>query len=189
MLLLAYFSLSSNSHRSNYYHTLGKSTTTGHLLYQCGSIDEKTIQQYEQEASYQGKAFLKYAWVLDSLQAERDRGMSIDIATMKFETPQFQYTIIDAPGHRDFIKNMITGTSQADVALLLVDTTEDGFREGIAKEGQTREHALLAYTLGVKQMVVAMNKMELVQYSQQRFDEAKDEVVAFLVRWFDFDCY
>ena len=130
-----------------------------------------------------GKGSFAYAWVLDKLKSERLRGITINIALNKFSTKKYECTIIDAPGHRDFIKNMITGTSQADVALLLVDTTEDGFREGIAKEGQTREHALLAYTLGVKQMVVAMNKMELVQYSQQRFDEAKDEVIAFLVRW------
>lgn len=116
--------------------------------------------------------------MLDNLKAERERGITIDISLWKFATSHFEYTIIDAPGHRDFIKNMITGTSQADVALLVVDATPKSFEVGFSKDGQTREHALLAYTLGVKQMVVACNKMdaESVNYSEDRYHFIKDEV-------------
>merc|ERR1711902_483733 len=105
------------------------------------------------------KRSFKYAWVLDKLKAERERGITIDIALWKFETPKYHCTVIDAPGHRDFIKNMITGTSQADCSVLIIDSTNGGFEAGISKDGQTREHALLSFTLGVKQMIVALNKM------------------------------
>merc|ERR1712176_531270 len=129
-----------------------------------------------------GKGSFKYAWVLDKLKAERERGITIDIALWKFETQKFSFTIIDAPGHRDFIKNMITGTSQADVAILVIDSTQGGFEAGIAKGGQTREHALLAFTLGVKQMIVAMNKFDdkSVMYDQGRYKEIKSEVTRML---------
>jgi len=128
----------------------GKSTSTGHLIFKCGGIDKRTIEKFEKEAAEMGKGSFKYAWVLDKLKAERERGITIDIALWKFETPKYMYTVIDAPGHRDFIKNMITGTSQADVAILIVAAGAGEFEAGISKEGQTREHALLAHTLGVK---------------------------------------
>ncbi|XP_032391983.1 elongation factor 1-alpha [Etheostoma spectabile] len=127
----------------------GKSTTTGHLIYKCGGIDKRTIEKFEKEAAEMGKGSFKYAWVLDKLKAERERGITIDIALWKFETAKYYVTIIDAPGHRDFIKNMITGTSQADCAVLIVAAGVGEFEAGISKNGQTREHALLAYTLGV----------------------------------------
>jgi elongation factor 1-alpha len=156
----------------------GKSTTTGHLIYKCGGIDKRTIEKFEKESAEMGKSSFKYAWVLDKLKAERERGITIDIALWKFETKKFHFTIIDAPGHRDFIKNMITGTSQADVAILVIDSTVGGFEAGIDKNGQTREHALLAYTLGVKQMIVAINKMDdkSVQFSEKRYNEIIDEL-------------
>jgi elongation factor 1-alpha len=138
---------------------LGKSTTTGHLIYKCGGIDKRTIEKFEKEAAELGKGSFKYAWVLDKLKAERERGITIDIALWKFETKKFYFTIIDAPGHRDFIKNMITGTSQADVAILMIPAATGEFEAAYAKTGQLREHALLAFTLGVKQIVVAINKM------------------------------
>jgi len=160
----------------------GKSTTTGHLIYKCGGIDKRTIEKYEKEAAELGKGSFKYAWVLDNLKAERERGITIDIALWKFESPKYSFTVIDAPGHRDFIKNMITGTSQADVAILIIDSSQGGFEAGISKDGQTREHALLAYTLGVKQMIVAMNKMDdkTVKYAESRYEEIKAEVFQYL---------
>jgi len=160
----------------------GKSTTTGHLIYKCGGIDKRTIEKFEKEAQELGKGSFKYAWVLDNLKAERERGITIDIALWKFESPKYSFTVIDAPGHRDFIKNMITGTSQADVAVLVIDSSQGGFEAGISKDGQTREHALLAYTLGVKQMIVACNKMDdkTVQYKEARYTEIKEEVSNYL---------
>jgi len=160
----------------------GKSTTTGHLIYKCGGIDKRTIEKFEKESKDMGKGSFKYAWVLDKLKAERERGITIDIALWKFETPKYYFTIIDAPGHRDFIKNMITGTSQADCAILVIASPTGEFEAGIAKTGQTREHALLAYTLGVKQMIVLVNKMDekSTNYGEARFNEIRSEVSNFI---------
>merc|ERR1712203_1092629 len=129
-----------------------------------------------------GKGSFKYAWVLDKLKAERERGITIDIQLMKFETEKYYVTIIDAPGHRDFIKNMITGTSQADCAILIIASSTGEFEAGISKNGQTREHALLAYTLGVKQMIVGINKIDNTEppYSESRFNEIKKEVETYV---------
>jgi elongation factor 1-alpha len=160
----------------------GKSTSTGHLIYKCGGIDKRTIEKYEKEAEEMGKASFKYAWVLDKLKAERERGITIDIALWKFESESHVFTIIDAPGHRDFIKNMITGTSQADVAILMIASPSGEFESGWSKDGQTREHALLAFTMGVKQMLVCCNKMDAngADYKEARYKEIKDEVSIYL---------
>lgn len=160
----------------------GKSTSTGHLIYKCGGIDKRTIEKFEKEAAEMGKGSFKYAWVLDKLKAERERGITIDIALWKFETSRYYVTIIDAPGHRDFIKNMITGTSQADCAVLIVAAGVGEFEAGISKNGQTREHALLAFTLGVKQLIVGVNKMDSTEppYSQARYEEITKEVSAYI---------
>ncbi|XP_041480457.1 elongation factor 1-alpha-like [Lytechinus variegatus] len=158
----------------------GKSTTTGHLIYKCGGIDKNAIVKFGKESKEMGKGSFKYAWVLDKLKAERERGITIDIALWKVQTVKYSITVIDAPGHRDFIKNMITGTSQADCAVLVVAAGTGEFEAGISKEGQTREHALLCYTLGVKQLIVAVNKMDSTKYSESRFNEIVNEVSDYL---------
>ncbi|MCL7051968.1 hypothetical protein MKW94_028009 [Papaver nudicaule] len=150
----------------------GKSTTTGHLIYKLGGIDKRVIERFEKEAAEMNKRSFKYAWVLDKLKAERERGITIDITLWKFETTKYYCTVIDAPGHRDFIKNMLTGTSQADCAVLVIDSTTGGFEAGISKDGQTREHALLAFTLGMDATTPA--------YSQARYDEIVKEVSSYL---------
>jgi len=156
----------------------GKSTTIGHLFYLTGTIDERTAKSYEEEAKKMGKETFKFAWVLDKLKEERERGLTIDLAFLKFETPKYFFTVIDAPGHRDFVKNMVTGASQADGAVLFVSAKRGEFEAGIGPGGQTREHAFLAFTLGVHQLVVAINKMDdaSVNWSQERYEEIKNEI-------------
>jgi elongation factor 1-alpha len=156
----------------------GKSTTMGHLLYLAGAIDDRTIKQYEEEARKLGKETFKFAWILDSLKEERERGLTIDLRFLKFETKKYFFTIIDAPGHRDFVKNMITGASQADAAILFVSAKRGEFEAGIGPGGQTREHAFLAYTLGVNQLAVAVNKMDdpSVNWGKERYEEIKNEI-------------
>jgi len=156
----------------------GKSTTIGHLFYLTGTIDERTAKSYEEEAKKMGKETFKFAWVLDKLKEERERGLTIDVAYLKFETTKYFFTVIDAPGHRDFVKNMVTGASQADAAVLFVSAKRGEFEAGIGPGGQTREHAFLAYTLGVNQLVVAINKMDdtSVNWSQERYEEIKNEI-------------
>lgn len=156
----------------------GKSTTTGHLIYQLGCIDKRKLAQLEKEAQLLGKGSFKYAFIMDKLKAERASGKTIDISLWKFETPKYINTIIDTPGHKDFVKNMITGTSQADAAILVIDGARGGFEAGLSELGQTREHALLAYTLGINQVIIAVNKMDdsTVSYSKDRFEEIKTEM-------------
>jgi len=160
----------------------GKSTTTGHLIYKCGGVEQRTIDKFKKEAAEMGKGSFCYAWVLDKLKAERERGITIDIALMKFETEKYDVTIIDAPGHRDFIKNMITGTSQADAAVLVIGSAVGEFEAGFSKNGQTREHLLLAYTLGVKSVIIGINKMDATTppYAESRYKEIKENVSGYL---------
>lgn len=160
----------------------GKSTLVGHLLYLVGAVDERTMAQYKAESEKIGRASWAFAWVLDRLKEERERGITIDIAFSKFQTKKYYYTIIDAPGHKDFVKNMITGASQADVALLVISAKVGEFEAGYGPGGQTREHAYLAFTLGVSQLIVAVNKMDdpSVNFSQKRYEEIKTEISQFL---------
>jgi len=151
----------------------GKSTLVGRLLYELGEISEQVMKKYREEAEKLGKATFEYAWVMDSLKDERERGLTIDIAHKKFETDKNYFTIIDAPGHRDFVKNMITGTSQADAAVLVVSV-----KEGV--QPQTKEHAFLAKTMGVPQLLVVLNKMDTVNYDEAKYNEVKEEVTKLL---------
>ena len=155
----------------------GKSTTVGHLMVDLGVIDQRTIDAFAKESEATGKGdTFKYAWVLDSIKDERDRGITIDLAFQKFETAKFFYTLIDAPGHRDFIKNMITGASEADAAILVVSVKPGETEAAVEPGGQAREHAFLARTLGVSQIVVALNKMDDTSYSEARYKEVKETV-------------
>jgi len=147
----------------------GKSTLVGRLLFETGAVPAHIVEQYKKEAEAKGKATFEFAWVMDSLKEERERGLTIDIAHRRFDTPKYYFTIVDCPGHRDFVKNMITGASQADAALLIV----------AAKEGvmpQTKEHVFLARTLGIAQLIVAINKMDTVNYDESKYKQVKADV-------------
>ncbi len=154
----------------------GKSTTMGHFLMDMGLIDERTIAQHAEESEKIGKGdTFKYSWVLDNIKDERERGITIDLAFQKFETPKFFFTLIDAPGHRDFIKNMITGASEADCAVLVLSAKEGETDTAVAPGGQAREHAFLLKTLGVNQLIIAINKMDTSNYSEDAFNKAKEK--------------
>ena len=154
----------------------GKSTTMGHFLMQLGVVDERTIQQHAEESEKTGKGdTFKYAWVMDNIKDERERGITIDLAFQKFETPKYFFTLIDAPGHRDFVKNMITGASEADCAVLVLSAKEGETDTAVAPGGQAREHAFLLKTLGVNQIIIAINKMDDSNYSEDAFKKAKEK--------------
>ena len=147
----------------------GKSTLVGRLLFETGNVGAHIIESYKKEAEAKGKGSFEFAWVMDSLKEERERGVTIDIAHQRFDTDSYYFTIVDCPGHRDFVKNMITGASQADAAILVV-AAPDGVM------AQTKEHVFLARTLGINQLIVAINKMDASDYAEKRFNEVKDEV-------------
>lgn len=170
----------------------GKSTTTGRLLFELGGLSERELDKLKKEAQELGKDSFLFAFFLDRSKEERARGVTINCTTKEFFTETYHYTIIDAPGHRDFIKNMISGASQADVALLMVPANKGGFETSIAKgnhkkgeiQGQTRQHARLCHLLGIEQLIVGVNKMDdsTVNYSQERFTEIKEEVDKMLTK-------
>lgn len=147
----------------------GKSTLVGRLLYDSGNVREEDMRKLRERAKELKKETFEFAFVMDKLKEEQERGVTIDIMHQKFDTPKYFFTIIDAPGHRDFVKNMITGASQADAAILVV-STKDGIQE------QTKEHTYLIKVLGVQQVIVAMNKMDAVGYDEAKFKAVKAEV-------------
>ncbi|MBI2135778.1 translation elongation factor EF-1 subunit alpha [Candidatus Woesearchaeota archaeon] len=149
----------------------GKSTTVGRLLYDSGNVDEQTMRKLTEKAAQLGKGGFEFAFVMDNLKEEQERGVTIDLSHKKFDTPKYYFTIIDAPGHRDFVKNMITGASQADAAVLVVSANP-----GDGVQAQTKEHVFLARTLGVGQLIIAVNKMDMAKYDQKRFEQVKSEV-------------
>jgi elongation factor 1-alpha len=150
----------------------GKSTTVGRLLFDAGAIPEQEMRKLKDIAEQLGKGGFEFAFVMDNLKEERERGVTIDLSHKQFMTPKYEFTIIDAPGHRDFIKNMITGAAQADAAVLLVGS------EGV--QAQTREHAFLARTFGIKQLIVALNKVDLLGYDQAKVEKIKNDTIALL---------
>ena len=151
----------------------GKSTTVGRLLFDTGSVDEQAMRKLKEKAAELGKAGFEFAFVMDNLKEERERGVTIDLAHKRFDTDKYYFTIIDAPGHKDFIKNMITGASQADSAVLVI-AANDGIM------AQTKEHVFLCRTLGVQQLIVAINKMDMKDYSEDVFKKIKTDVETLL---------
>jgi elongation factor 1 alpha-like protein len=150
----------------------------GRLLLDLKVVDERTVDKLRKEAEKIGKSSFALAWVLDQRTEERSRGVTIDIATNRFETDTTVFTILDAPGHRDFIPNMIAGASQADFAVLVIDASTGSFEAGL--KGQTREHSLLIRSMGVSRIIIAVNKMDTVNWSKERFDEITHQVAGFL---------
>lgn len=163
----------------------GKSTLMGHFLFDLGVVDQRTLEEYKQQAAKfgPGETFM-YAWVLDTLKDERERGVTIELSFQKFETDKYFFTLIDAPGHRDFVKNMITGASEADAAVLVVSAKKGEFEVGTQPGGQTREHAFLLKTLGVDQLICCINKMDddTVKWSKERYEECRKQMEDLLKR-------
>ena len=143
----------------------GKSTTVGRILLETGAIEPHIVEKFKKQAEEKGKGSFYFAWVMDGLKEERERGVTIDVAHKRFNTDKYYFTVIDAPGHRDFVKNMITGTSQADAAIITCSAIE-------GPQAQTKEHVFLATTLGVKQIIVSINKMDAVKYDEAKYKEA-----------------
>lgn len=160
----------------------GKSTTIGHFLVLNGTVDERQLKQLEEEAKRLGKDTFIYAFIMDSIKEERERGLTIQLSFQKFETKKYYFTIIDAPGHRDFVKNMITGASQADAAILVVSAKKGEYEVGISVGGQTREHLFLSFMLGIRQFIVLINKMDdsSVNWAKERYDEVKQGLSALM---------
>lgn len=160
----------------------GKSTIGGQIMYLTGMVDKRTLEKYEREAKEKNRETWYLSWVVDTNQEERDKGKTVEVGRAYFETESKHFTILDAPGHRSFVPNMIGGTSQADIAVLVISARKGEFETGFERGGQTREHAMLAKTAGVKHLVVLINKMDdpTVSWSLERFEECKEKLTPFL---------
>lgn len=156
----------------------GKSTLMGRLLLELKFVDKHTIDRYRRQAEKSGKQSFALAWVMDQRSEERERGVTIDIATNHFETDKTNFTILDAPGHRDFVPNMIAGASQADFAILVIDADTGAYEKGL--KGQTREHILLLRSLGVQRLIIGVNKLDVIRWNQERFEEISEYIGGFL---------
>jgi elongation factor 1-alpha len=153
----------------------GKSTLMGRLIFDTGNLKEEDLRKLKELAKELKKETFEFAFVMDKLKEERERGVTIDVMHLRFDSQKYYFTVIDAPGHRDFVKNMITGASQADAALLVVSAKKGEFEAGVGAQGQTREHVFLVKVLGVKQLVVAVNKMDTIDYDEARYKEVKEQ--------------
>lgn len=153
----------------------GKSTMTSHLIFKCGGVDRRTMDLCEREATAIGKSYLKYAWLLDQLAAEREQELSMENTLWRLDSPKYQFTIIDTPGHVNFVSNTITAMVTADVALLVIDATDDSFGKGIFLDGETWEDIMI-----MKRLIVVINKMDAVNYSKDRYDQVKSRVSIYL---------
>ena len=160
----------------------GKSTIGGQLLYLTGMVDKRTLEKYEREAKEKNRESWYLSWALDTNQEERDKGKTVEVGRAYFETEHKHFTLLDAPGHRGFVPNMICGTSQADLAVLVISARKGEFETGFERGGQTREHAMLAKTAGVKHLIVLINKMDdtTVQWSKERYNECKEKLLPYL---------
>ncbi|XVE97237.1 hypothetical protein REPUB_Repub03eG0003800 [Reevesia pubescens] len=159
----------------------GKSTLSGRLLHLLGRISQKEMHKYEKESKLQGKGSFAYAWALDESAEERERGITMTVAVAYFDSKRYHVVVLDSPGHKDFVPNMITGATQADAAILVIDASIGSFEVGMdGTKGQTREHAQLIRSFGVDQLIVAVNKMDAVEYSKGRFDFIKSLLGTFL---------
>lgn len=158
----------------------GKSTLMGRLLYDSGDLSDHTLNKYKKDSATSGKSSFAFAWAFDQTEEERKRGVTIDISVQNFKTEKANFTVVDAPGHKDFVPNMIAGSTQADYAVLVIDSATNAFEAGFNLDGQTKEHAILVRSLGVENVIVAVNKLDTVDWAESRYDEIKDQLSDYL---------
>merc|ERR1711871_1550322 len=160
----------------------GKSTLSGNILYLTGYVDKRTIEKYEREAKEKNRDSWFLAFIMDTNEEERAKGKTVEVGRAHFDSPSKRYTILDAPGHKNYVPSMIAGACQADVGVLVISARKGEFETGFERGGQTREHALLAKTLGVRNLIVVINKMDdpTVEWSKSRYEECIDKFTPYL---------